>query len=340
MSDTLAHDIIITQKKKRRFTKPRDNDFTIPQVNDYNQFINTNYPVSFLKDICKNYGLKSGGNKPDLKNRIYKFLYQTCMVIIIQKIYKGHLVRLYNKLIGPAFFDRSLCKNDTDFFTLESIKTISIHNFFSYKYDNGIWGFDILSIYNLFVKTSSGIVLNPYTREKLDNSIFINIKHLIRLAKIFHKPVNIILNDSTNQLSTKKKNEIKCLELFQHINELGNYSDYMWFMNLSHSHLVKFIRELVDIWEYRAQLTPEIKRDICPPYGDPFRYSSIHFINSLGYTTLQKTSLQIIEHFIKKGLTRDSCVLGASYILCALTLVNHEAAIALPWLYHSVSGTG
>lgn len=339
MSSALEHDLVIS-KKKQRLTKIRDNDFTIPQSNEYTQFMNINYPVSFLKLICKNYGLKCSGNKPDLKNRIYKFLCETFKATVIQKIYKGHLVRLYHKLIGPAFYDRSLCKNDTDFFSLESIKTIPVYKFFSYSCDDSIWGFDILSIYNLFVKSNSGVVLNPYTRDRLDNNLFIRVKHLVRLAKIFHHPVNIILNDSNNQLSTKKKNEIKCLELFQIINELGNYSDHMWYMNLRHGEIVKFLRELADIWEYRAQLTPEIKRNICSPYGNPFRYTSLTNISSLGYTHIQKMALHIIEQFVKKGSTRDSCTLGASYILCALTLVSHEAAIALPWLYHSVSGTG
>jgi len=340
MSTELDHNAIITTKKRRRLTKLRDNDFVIPQANEYIQLMSINYPVSFLKHICKNYVLKSGGNKPDLKTRIYKFLYETHKVMIIQRIYKGYLIRLYHKLLGPAFTDRSICKNDTDFFSLESIKAISVYNFFSYKQGDSVWGFDILSIYNLFVKAPSGIVLNPYTRDKLDIGIFTNIKQLVRLSKIIRRPVNIILNDSTDQLSPKKKNEIKCLELFQTINELGNYSDHTWYTSLSRTQVIKFIRELTDIWEYRAQLTPEVKRDICYPYGNPFRYCNIHYINSLGSIALQKTSLQIIEQFIKKGSSRDYCVLGASYILCALTLVSNEAAVSLPWLYQSVSGTG
>ena len=46
--------------------------------------------------------------------------------------------------------------------------------------------------------------------------------------------------------------------------------------------------------------------------------------------------LQIIEEFITKGTTAEMCNLGASYILCAFTLVSNEAAISLPWLYESV----
>jgi hypothetical protein len=47
--------------------------------------------------------------------------------------------------------------------------------------------------------------------------------------------------------------------------------------------------------------------------------------------------LSIIEQFIKKGINREMSNLGASFILCGLTLVNVDAAMALPWLYQSVS---
>ena len=95
----------------------------------------------------------------------------------------------------------------------------------------------------------------------------------------------------------------------------------------------------MDIWEYRAQLEPEVKKDICYPSGNPFRYIEISYLLSLGYLQLQKSILSIIEEFIKKGINRDTCNLGASYILCALTLVNYDAALAMPWLYQSVSAT-
>ena len=63
----------------------------------------------------------------------------------------------------------------------------------------------------------------------------------IRRAILLKKPLLSIKNDSVGlkknlyvetinlKISSKKRNEIKCLELFQIINELGNYSDYSWF---------------------------------------------------------------------------------------------------------------
>jgi len=40
---------------------------------------------------------------------------------------------------------------------------------------------------------------------------------------------------------------------------------------------------------------------------------------------------------INTGIDNDSKSLGAYYILGALTLVNTNAAISLPWLYQSVN---
>ena len=76
---------------------------------------------------------------------------------------------------------------------------------------------------------------------------------------------------------------------------------------------------------------------ICHPNGNPFRYINSRQLHNLTYTELQKCALKIIKQLISKGVSQDYCNLGASYVLCALTLVNKFAAEALPWLYQSVS---
>jgi hypothetical protein len=323
-------------EKKRKVSKCKIND--IPTIDDIDTFKKNNYTVPNLKSICKHYKLKVSGKKPELVERIYNFLHDSNSSIFIQKIFRAYLVRQYFKLLGPAFYNRKLCKNDTDFFTLEELNDIPNSQFFSYKENNNIWGFNILSIYNLFLKNNSKEVYNPYTRENINNSIFNNIKKIINLSKLLNKPINIVLNnDDDKSLSQKKKNEIKCLELFQVINQLGNYSDYSWFINLNRLALVRFIRELIDIWEYRAELSNETKCQICYPYGNPFRVIDTRHLNSMNFIQLQKNILTVINQFISKGVSEEHCNLGASYVLCSLTLVSPYAAEALPWLYHSVS---
>ena len=169
----------------------------------------------------------------------------------------------------------------TDFLTLQNISSIPHNEFFSYISNNSVWGFNILSIYNLFTKSKKPI-LNPYTREPICNTIFDDIKVLVRLCDIFKNPVNIVLNHQEEH-SCSKKIKIKSFELFQYMDELGNYTDSKWFLSLDKFKLIKFIRELVDIWEYRAQLYIEIKKEICHPYGNPFRYIDLIHLGNLGY---------------------------------------------------------
>ena len=50
-------------KKSKKIQKVKETDYIIPNFCQYKLFNNTNYPVSFLKTICKNYKLKVSGNK-------------------------------------------------------------------------------------------------------------------------------------------------------------------------------------------------------------------------------------------------------------------------------------
>jgi hypothetical protein len=132
--------------------------------------------------------------------------------------------------------------------------------------------------------------------------------------------------------------ELRTLTLFQNIDAMGNYSDPKWFLSLSRHQLVKLIRELTDIWNYRAQLSNEIKRSICPPHGDPFRHFNMHFVQTdFDLVNVKKVILEVLEKFVNTGVDIDSRTLGAYYVLGSLTLVNPLAATALPWLFQSFS---
>jgi len=320
-------------------TKITSTNFKIPTFNEYDIFKTTYYKVDILKTICKSYHLKRNGNKSQLIDRIYTHLLQSNFAIILQKYIRKYFIQNFLKLKGPALYDRSLCTNATDFFSFEKLDSISYNEFFSYKDDNNnIWGFNIISFYNLFIKSENkNNILNPYNRHVIMYKYYINVKSLIRYSNILKQPVNINLDNNIDSFDLKKKLQFKSLELFQYIDSLGNYTDVKWFSTLNHHRLIEFIRSLLDIWEYRAQLTLEIKKQICFPHGNPFRYTNLNEIIYYNFFSLQKIALSIIEQFIKKGIDSDSCNLGASYVLCALTLVNNDAAIAMPWLYQSVS---
>ena len=137
-------------------------------------------------------------------------------------------------------------------------------------------------------------------------------------------------------MSHKKRISLKTLSIFHRIDTFGHITDTSWFLTLERPQLIRFIRELQDIWEYRANLSDHIKRQICPPNGNQFHGINITSLLQRNKETLQRNILYIMENLISKGINTDSKSLGAFYILSALTLVSHSAAVALPWLYESV----
>ena len=340
-------------KNKKAYIKIVDEDFSIPFFSEYNKLLINNYNVTQLKNIAKHYKLRTSGNKDHLKKYLYNYLYYNYKIIIIQKIVRSHIVKKYIKYHGPAFFKRSLCCNDVDFCTLDNLNKIPYNQFISFKdINNHIYGYDILSLYNLFTKiTRNGSnsnqnilnnnltnVQNPFTNLFFSYDLLKQLLEYIRMSHILK--INIDLNyDDLVNLSNNKQIEMKILTLFQRIDSLGNYTNIKWFMDLDKYALIQFIRELIDIWNYRANLSQDIKREIVPPHGNPFYdgYININNLSQYNFVQIRKYTIYIIDLMVNKGINDVACSLGSYYILSALTLVSSDAAEALPWLYEAVN---
>jgi len=322
----------------KKTIKISDDNIIIPTMKNYNDITNYNYNVSQLKIIAKNYKLKISGNKNELVSRVFTFLYLSSYIIKIQKVFRGHIVKRYIRLHGPAATKRNLCTNSTDFVSMEPLEEIKFNQFLSYKDEDGfIYGFDITSLFNLFSKNGN-INNNPYNRNKIPDTILKNIKTLLRLSKILKITIVLDLEDETPSISEEKVVELRALSLFQNIDSLGNYSNCNWFLSLNRNQIIRFVRELADIWSYRAQLSVETKRAICPPNGDPFRNLNMSVIHiSQNFNIVKKVVLEVLEKLVNTGIDKDSKSLGAYYVLGSLTLVNQDAATALPWLFQSLN---
>ena len=337
-TSSLLDNITIRPPDLKKSNRVSDKDFFIPTISEYPLLVSNNYRVPQLKKICKFYKLKVSGNKRELITKIYKYLYLSNYASLIQKYIKGYLCRKWCHAHGPAYLNRNICTNQTDFFTMEDIKAIPVNQFFSYKdKDDFVYGFDIVSLYALYQKgrDNNGIALNPYNRNKLPPDLIKNLRTLIRMSRVLKYDIQIDIKE--DNIDSNKQLELRILGLFQSIDQLGNYSNPEWFNNLNKESIIRFLRELHDIWSYRAQLSSEIKREIAPPVGDPFRGTNMHYLNQLSSDIIKKLALSIMETLVKKGINHDSRVLGASYVLCGLTLVSYDAATALPWLYQSVA---
>jgi hypothetical protein len=325
-------------KKTHKKNVEKMEDSPIISFTNYSSLLNNNYNISQLKVIAKHYKLKISGNKNELLSRIYIFLKLSLNILKIQKIFRGYMQRLFNKYHGPALLDRSICTNTTDFLTFENINELPFSQFFSYTDIDGFtYGFNIISLYNLILKSGRG-VKNPYNRNEIPSFVITNIKHLIKLSKLLNCQMDLKIQDINLEITNEKSIDLRILDVFQTIDSLGNYSDPAWFLSLNRFQLLKFLRELADIWNYRAQLTIDIKKKICPPIGDPFQnLNSVPLHNEQNIKNIQIFILPILEKLVNSGVDTDSKSLGAYYVLGALTIVNETAASSLPWLFQSFS---
>jgi hypothetical protein len=136
----------------------------------------------------------------------------------------------------------------------------------------------------------------------------------------------------------KKPTSIRIQELFIEIDHLGNYTQSSWFTNLEKRDLLRLYRVLYDIWNFRAQLSIDIKLKICPLF-DPFSSIFIQPIyqNNITEEQIKFVCLTIIENMVYSGVDEEFRKLGTLHALSALTIVSTPARMSMPWLYESIS---
>jgi len=327
------------------------------------------------KQVIKNiYDFALMGNKKILLERLKKYFEQERLAIQIQKMVRTLFVKRSLSLVGPAIKNRSICTNDTDFYTFEPLDNIPYDNFFSYKDEhNFIYGFELSSLMEYIKNKRRGNkhLTNPYTRGSLVN-VLPNIRKLARLNNIiFMKnlrwssnsektvkkstPSRVISNSYQSRSlllgmeyqynhsamlefvrSTRAKsiNE-RTQSLFMEIDQLGNYSDCSWFDNLDRRDYLRYFRILKDIWCYRAQIPTSIKIKICPLW-DPFIMLSTDDLIDLTTEQLKSRCLCVMEDMVYTGVDVEFKTLGAFHVLSVLTIVSRDARVNMPWLYESL----
>ena len=317
-------------------------EISIPTYTTLNEFYTKSHSYNKIQliHICKHYQIKLVGKKSTLINGIKTHITQLHFVAIIQRWWRRKFIRICNELRGPAKFNRSLCINATDFYTFDDIQNIEFDIFFSYKddIDGKIYGFDIYSFNELYKKSSSYIILNPYTRNEINADVISRFKRLLCIVCASTK--HVLPSDTSPEIVENFVTiEQRASTVFQTIDSLGYYTNSLWFLNLSREDLIFFIRHLFDIWNYRAEMSNQLRYEI-HPQGNPFVQNGF-MINMINYSFITNTEikemlLDIIVKLVSSGIDDNRKYIGASYVLSALTLVSDDAAESLPWLYESV----
>jgi len=251
----------------------------------------------------------------------------------LQQAIRRHMARTR----GPAFYNRQICTNDTDFFSTDPVADISGALFFSYIDKKHVYGFDIRSIATLIANTSAQAApQNPFTRDPIPLSVIQKVDRIVKMLKA-HK-----FSTEWAKLSPSspiQQYRMKIVDLFQAIDELNYYSSPDWFLNMNLVDHCRFYRNLYAIWNYRANLSSLQKIQIVPNIQQqPLFKHSPYAISSYPLERLQKLNMGIIRTLITAAEDKNDRILGAMYVMTSLTLVSIPARIAYPWLYESVSG--
>jgi len=314
--------------------KVPQNEFVIPEFREYETILSVNYNCKQLRMISRKYRRKVSGNKTQLMSRLYNYLKFSHYANIVQKHWRGHSRRRYNRLRGCPT-ERTKCVNKTDFLYFTDLEDIEDRQFFSFQDEDGFYyGFDMRSLYNLMKREKSP--RNPYTRMPIPPRVLGDIRACVRMASSFKENVKLDISAPDPQISTAKRLELRTLSIFQQLDSYGHITDPTWYVSLDKTKLLRFIKELMDIWNYRAQLADHIKASIYPPNGDPFRRINMHMLAQQDVNVVRRKVLDVIEALITRAMNAEQRAFGAYYVLTALTLVNSQAAGALPWLYESV----
>lgn len=328
------------------FKVPRKNKTPNPEINmsifNNCEYLKTHYySLSSLKNICTQYGLKKSGiNKELLCKQLYIYMYLSARIVKIQRHIRLLFYWKYKKYKGPAYINRSLCTNASDFVTLEAVEDIPDDEFFSFKDDknggtNIIYGCACMSFQNLIFNTDG--ILNPYTRMPISSRIIRKFRRLMRmgdLLKIQQIPVPV-----DNRLGKLVGVNDKITNMFDRINNYGNYADPNWLRLLDYRQLVGLMLKLLDLWDHRLNLSDHVKRCICPPRGFltnkankiPARYMNCSHEEFMSFV------VEILEKLVYTGISDEYRTLGAYYVLGSIVLVNPNAAESIPYLYIAFS---
>lgn len=245
--------------------------------------------------------------------------------------FRGRLRAFFRQ--GPAKWQRDICTNSTDFYSMEDICTLSGEYVFSFVGSGKcVYAFDLRSLSMLLEKNEE--VQNPYTREVIGENVITKAKNFIRWSR--KKSVDTRWAAIEPQ-SPDQRFKLKVTDLFQKIDELSYYTNPEWFIGLSVDDLRCFYVELYDIWFHRAELSNEMRKIIIPAPAHPFKYPINEIVAQRNLDFLRKVNMDTIRMFITAAEERSDRTLGAMYIVTVMTLVNSSCRQMYPWLYESAT---
>jgi len=329
--DTIVANFISQQPKKIIIKSSKKDDNSTYCFNELKKIKSIN--TDKVKRTCLKYNIDfDENNVEECFNNVKKYVYDIVKpysrmeekIKIIQKTF-----RMWN------IYRRNKSNNKEDCGTLDSIYDIPIEYYIDFLDNDGFtYAFDIRTL-QLMNKNNEWI--NPYTQKNFG----INEKFLIKLNNKINniQENNGKLNYDSPKLTEEQRYHQFLIRVFQKYDMLGQYTDINWFEQLELSDLKKFYKSANDMFQYRAQLSDNIKKKIVKD-GVFFQnfVNNLHSFKNKNKRLLQFEILREMERIIDEGEDKEYKTLGANLILTVLVEICPAAANALPHLVQSSFG--
>lgn len=232
---------------------------------------------------------------------------------------------------SPAFFNRSLCHNDSDLASLEPLTNIPRDYFFVLREGGRLWGFDIRTLVAQY--EMEGHLENPYTKALCDSDTVDSFRKSVDNLRKLNKPVQY---ETTTGLTITQNWNLRVLDLCLRLDMLGYRIATQWFSDLDivgHRRLYLF---LYSMWTEELGLSEEQKELIVPRHAAEdfklFKWSPVKVIIKNEIDSIRRTNLNVMERLVSSAIQQSDKTLGAMYTAMALARVSYRCSQAYPWL--------
>lgn len=328
--------------------------------------------IPLLKGVCREFKLRVMGKKGELVERIVNNYERMLAGIVLHTRLKRALAVEWMSLHGPALFDKKSCVNDMDLMG-EDVVDIPLDQFFSFADSGFKYAFDIATFGSLIVDgCDRKRIINPYTRDPLTVDVIRDYKQLLVLSALLGRNYRLIHIDDANASAAPQAQssaaehtqatgtvinrtvvngtvdvDITMTEedidneiggVMYVVDSYGHYTDPAWVTGMSIFSLKEFVNDMVEIFNYRANLTRHAMTRIVSPSGVLVSNPGMlrHLLRTINnIATIKQIALEVMKKLVLSGVEQGDRDLGTLYMLTALTLHAEGARTAMPWLYES-----
>lgn len=254
----------------------------------------------------------------------------TTMVKKIQSFWRFKNGIKLSRERSPAFFIRSLCHNDSEIASFDSLDTIPRDYFFIMKEGSRFWGFDLRTLITQY--ETEGKLENPYTKESCTPSIIEAFHKRVDKLRRLKKPLHHAI---TTGLTQNQSWNLRVLDMCLRLDMLGYRIATQWFTDLDVNKHKNLYTELFSTWADET-LTDELRETIVPGFSKKdsalFKWTTGAIVVKKDIDSVRRTNLNVMERLISSARQQSDKTLGAMYCVMALSKVSYRCRLAYPWL--------